>query len=107
MPFFSTTLTAKCTFVTEYVYIIGTLKAKFHYASWFGAGFEHVRNRLRTTAGVMEFGFYCACIEYARRDVDQFLRSDRYLTTQDRYCGQKNLVRLDHLQPTRKEGRKP
>ena len=38
-----------------------SLKAKFHYASWFGAGSEPVRSQLRTSceqASVMEFGFY-------------------------------------------------
>jgi len=55
-------------------------------------------------AGVMEFGFYCAHIEYARRDVDQFIRSDRYLTTQDRYCGQKKSSSSSSLTAD-KEGR--
>jgi len=39
----------------------GTLKAKFHYASWFGAGSEPVRSLFGASselASVMEFGFY-------------------------------------------------
>jgi len=39
--------------------VCGLVKAKFHYASWFGAGSKPVADQLRTSfesASVMEFG---------------------------------------------------
>jgi len=58
---------AKFTLRPSLAFCYGSVKAKFHYASWFEAGSKlQVGDQLLTKfepASIMEFGFYCTALQ--------------------------------------------